>query len=368
MMKTGRIIKDLRKKQDVTQEKLAAYLNISYQAISKWENGTALPDITLIPQIANFFGVTSDELLGMKDSVQSEELKEYENTYQQNNRDGRVLDNINLASEVLKKYPRNYQWMLNLAYPLTEYTATKEQTAYAKENNFLQKAIDICERILEDCTVDSIRHSAIQILCCNYPLVGKADEAVALAQTMPDIWVCKEELLSKVYSGEKQLMQLQRNVVTMIDLCFGSILLYASLDNGLTEYNKIELMQTASSLLRTVIKDGDNILLYNDRLMRSHFEIAAMYAKLEEYPKALESILICEKYAAACDRLKNSGAQKCASLLTDRIIFDPKDNGKTWEGSWKQLLLCMIGNNPHIGKLKDNDDFTALIERLRISA
>ena len=62
MLKTGQIIKDLRKKQDVTQEKLAAYLNISYQAISKWENGTALPDITLIPKIANFFGVTSDEL------------------------------------------------------------------------------------------------------------------------------------------------------------------------------------------------------------------------------------------------------------------------------------------------------------------
>lgn len=74
MLKTGQIIKNLRKKQDITQEKLAAYLNISYQAISKWENGTALPDITLIPQIANFFGVTSDELLGMKDNEQTEEL------------------------------------------------------------------------------------------------------------------------------------------------------------------------------------------------------------------------------------------------------------------------------------------------------
>lgn len=60
MLKTGQIIKDLRKKQDVTQEKLADYLNISYQAISKWENGTALPDITLIPKIANFFGVTTE--------------------------------------------------------------------------------------------------------------------------------------------------------------------------------------------------------------------------------------------------------------------------------------------------------------------
>ena len=57
MLKIGDKIKSLRKAQDITQEKLAAYLNISYQAISKWENGTALPDITLVPKIANFFGV-----------------------------------------------------------------------------------------------------------------------------------------------------------------------------------------------------------------------------------------------------------------------------------------------------------------------
>lgn len=365
MLKTGQIIKDLRKKQDITQEKLAAYLNISYQAISKWENGTALPDITLIPQIANFFGVTSDEFLGMKDSVETEELKEYENVYQQNNQNGRMLDNINLAREVLKKYPRNYQWMLNLAYPLTQYTSTKEQIAYSKENDFLQKAVDLCERILEDCTIDSIRHSAIQILCYNYPLIDKTDKAVALAETMPDIWVCKEELLSTIYRGEKQLKQLQNNIVTMIDLCFGAIFLYSSQNNELTEFNRIELMQTANSLLIAVFKDGENIFFYNDRLMRSHFEISAMYAKVGQYSNSLENIIICEKYAIACDNLKNAGKQKHTSLLTNRITFDPKNTGRNWEGSWKQLLLSMIENDPHIGKLKDNKDFTALIERLK---
>ena len=107
-------IKNLRKQQDITQEKLAAYLNISYQAISKWENGTALPDITLIPQIANFFGVTTDELLGMKDVEETEELKEYENLYFECRRNGEILESIEIARNALKKYPRNYQWMLNL--------------------------------------------------------------------------------------------------------------------------------------------------------------------------------------------------------------------------------------------------------------
>lgn len=46
MLKIGEKIKELRKSQDVTQEKLADFLNISYQAVSKWENGLAMPDIT----------------------------------------------------------------------------------------------------------------------------------------------------------------------------------------------------------------------------------------------------------------------------------------------------------------------------------
>ena len=105
-LKIGEKIKLLRKEQDVTQEKLATYLNISYQAISKWENGTAYPDISLLPAIANFFGVTSDELLGLKREEKTEELKEYETEYHELHRKGKVLEAIKIARKVLEKYPR----------------------------------------------------------------------------------------------------------------------------------------------------------------------------------------------------------------------------------------------------------------------
>ncbi len=62
----GNKIKDLRKQQDMTQEQLAEILNVSAQAISKWENGSNMPDITVIPEIADCFGVTIDELMGHK--------------------------------------------------------------------------------------------------------------------------------------------------------------------------------------------------------------------------------------------------------------------------------------------------------------
>jgi transcriptional regulator with XRE-family HTH domain len=58
----GDKIKLLRKLKGITQEELSDVLHISYQAISKWENGLAQPDISTIPVIANYFGLTIDEL------------------------------------------------------------------------------------------------------------------------------------------------------------------------------------------------------------------------------------------------------------------------------------------------------------------
>lgn len=59
-------IKILRKAKGVTQEEMGTALGLSYQAISKWENAAALPDIQMIPKIAEYFGISIDELFGYK--------------------------------------------------------------------------------------------------------------------------------------------------------------------------------------------------------------------------------------------------------------------------------------------------------------
>lgn len=63
---TSKVLKDnliiLRRRSRMTQEQLAGKLGLTFQAVSKWENGLSCPDITLLPQIAEIFGVTVDEL------------------------------------------------------------------------------------------------------------------------------------------------------------------------------------------------------------------------------------------------------------------------------------------------------------------
>ena len=58
----GENIRKLRLKRGITQEQLAAHLQLSYQAVSKWETGVTTPDIALLPRLAAYFEVTVDSL------------------------------------------------------------------------------------------------------------------------------------------------------------------------------------------------------------------------------------------------------------------------------------------------------------------
>jgi len=62
-IKVGIFIKSLRESKGWTQNQLASMLNVTYKAVSKWENGGGLPDTSIFPQLAKLFGVSSDELL-----------------------------------------------------------------------------------------------------------------------------------------------------------------------------------------------------------------------------------------------------------------------------------------------------------------
>lgn len=68
-MNFGNTILNLRKKKQITQEELAAELGVTAAAVSKWENNCTLPDIMMLCALADYFEVTTDELLGRQKEV-----------------------------------------------------------------------------------------------------------------------------------------------------------------------------------------------------------------------------------------------------------------------------------------------------------
>ena len=85
MNNIGKRIKEYRKKKDITQEKLAEYLNISSQAVSKWETVVAIPDISMLIPLSRLLNVSTDKLLGIesdeKDEKQEQLIRNYHGTF-----------------------------------------------------------------------------------------------------------------------------------------------------------------------------------------------------------------------------------------------------------------------------------------------
>ena len=74
-MEIGNQIRQLRQRRGITQEAMAQELGVTAQAVSKWERGVATPDISLLPDISAFFGVTIDELFALSDDTRMERIQ-----------------------------------------------------------------------------------------------------------------------------------------------------------------------------------------------------------------------------------------------------------------------------------------------------
>ena len=74
-MEMGKEIRRLRQDRGLTQEALAAALNVTAQTVSKWECGNSIPDVQLLPEIAVYFGVSIDQLFAMTPAQQMERIE-----------------------------------------------------------------------------------------------------------------------------------------------------------------------------------------------------------------------------------------------------------------------------------------------------
>ena len=81
----GENIRTFRKKNDLTQEAFADRLGVTYQSVSRWENGAASPDNTVIKKLAYLFDVTTDYLLEVDPVRMKESIREIIDKANENN-------------------------------------------------------------------------------------------------------------------------------------------------------------------------------------------------------------------------------------------------------------------------------------------
>lgn len=153
-LKISEVIFRERQRNRLTQEELASKLGVSAQAVSNWERG-GYPDIVLLPQIANFFRITVDELIGNDEATKQADIESFKKRYGAHS----SPDSLALAKEYYRKYPNNFEICESLAFAIHENTDTR------KENHRLLK--EVCEKILNECTWEHTRQNAIEIYSVN---------------------------------------------------------------------------------------------------------------------------------------------------------------------------------------------------------
>lgn len=183
-IRIGDNIKRLRNEKGITQEALAEILNVSSVAVSKWERGETMPDISLLPKLAFYFQTTIDELMSYDACAVELKITEF---IQKHTEAAEAFQNdlcMELSREAYSAYPNDYRVMLIYMWDLIGGCADNEDAVLLANRAELSR---ICERILSGCSDATIRTDAYAIKGKLLKAEGRVDEALALYQKeLPD--------------------------------------------------------------------------------------------------------------------------------------------------------------------------------------
>ena len=177
----GETIRRLRKLHDITQETLADAVGVTIPAVSKWERGECLPDVTLIVPLASYFGITTDELLGVSEEVKRAKIQKWYDDYKpyicrmtQETAQARFDGLLALMEE----FPNDFELMNNYIVSAVldpEFYYDGDQTGKSRKKNF-KKIEECCRTIIEKCTDAEKRQTAIEGLAELYASDGRLEE------------------------------------------------------------------------------------------------------------------------------------------------------------------------------------------------
>lgn len=183
----GKRIRNLRRASEMTQEQLAEKLGVSFQAISKWENNISLPDVTMIPELARVFGVSTDSIFSYDLQAIDEDIENYvDRAYKL--RESNPEEGCRILEEGLGKYPGNEILLNNLLYVIN-YNENPDET------------IKIAGNLVKVTRESDIKYDALRFMAYAYKAKGDLESAAAALEEIPEIYFTKLSEVAYVLSG-----------------------------------------------------------------------------------------------------------------------------------------------------------------------
>lgn len=290
----GEKIRELRKRGGRTQEELAEALGVTNQAVSRWETGGSYPDLELLPSIANYFGVTIDELFGYE-SERGKKVNGFLEKIRAMNRENNGTDvclerSIQFARACLAEFPDEKRLLCALASVLYNagYVCCGERhltdadgyDVYDAERHRAcaewREAVKLYEKALVGLECGELRNQAVRELLQLYANTGETEKAEALTAGSPDMTACREILRINGCGGRERAKRYGEALLAAADQC-ARLLVEGVIANRarLSPRESAAMVRSAIAVYGLVCTDG-NYGVY-------HGTVAHMYLYLSEH-------------------------------------------------------------------------------------
>ncbi|MBR4780337.1 MAG: helix-turn-helix transcriptional regulator [Lachnospiraceae bacterium] len=214
----GENIKKLRNQKGITQERLAESIGVTPQAISRWESESGYPAIEYLPDLAGFFGISVDELLGVKLSERESRRENIYTTINHIEDCGYNPSAIDLLREAHADFPSDMKISLSLAKALcSERFEENPNKAYLRE----------AEKMLRDLIRQSddydFRFECVRFLAVLYKEAFKDEQGYEeVVKKLPSINSCREMFITDLYDGAHQKEDEIRDCLITLSRCLVS--------------------------------------------------------------------------------------------------------------------------------------------------
>lgn len=360
----GKCIIEKRKAKGITQEQLADYIGVSKASVSKWESGLSFPDILLLPELATYFNISVDELLGYSPQLTKEDIKKIYNKLSHEFAIKPFDEVVNQCKELIKKYYSCFPFLLAMIQLLLNYSILEKDSVIRKE--ILKQCIMLSKRVKEESDSISDIKKANTMEALAEMTLGNSDQVIHLLDNKLLPYSGEDVILINAYQMKGETSK--ANEVNQI-LLFNKVINILTLLNNYLYINIKDL-----DLLEKIYSQGIQIIdsfmlneIFTNDVLGIHIVAAQGYLIHEKKEKAIDAL---KQYVnTVCNikfPLKFKGNQyftKVNQWLEESNFIGA--NTPVDEKTIRNKLVSAITENPAFISLKEDERYNLLVKKLK---
>jgi len=356
----ARVILNKRREKGITQDKLASYIGVSKASVSKWETGQSYPDVTFLPQLATYFSISLDELMGYEPQMSKEDICIL---YQELSADfaNKPFDEVlGHCREAVKKYFSCFPLLFQIGALLVNYSTLSGDSE--KTTSIIAEAKELFIRVKKESDDVELAKRALNMEALCLLSLGSPNGVLELFEEKSTPLTSGETLLASAYQMTGRISEAK----TVLQI-------------GAYQY-MLGLIGFMQSYLALCIDDSETF----DEVYRRTLAIAETFRLRELHPAGFMPFYL----AAAQGFLAQNNMDKALDILEEYVeiatgdiyplqlhgdgffnllddffelgIYPPRD-----EKTVKQSMLDSVANNPAFSALAGNARFQNMVERLK---